>query len=489
MSSRRTRRVLPVLALSLTLSLTAVGTTNAGEAPDRTAPGSATATPASGSAPVDPAAPAALLRTAPFTGARSCTPVPAGTHPSVPEAARACVSVKSGTAEAGTMSRAKTMSAPDTTTSAGDPASHAGEGTAGARSLAAAADDADDPAGDGLGTEFEPDADDPEPPAPTCQVTNPGTWTWSRTGGMCLNGAEVTYKLLDAKGVEIGSGLIAVNSTLSTSYKSLNLTETITAKLIRVTGDVHSLTLRMQVGCGTGCTPVTKQPWYATTLAYGQEVTGNTKYLGDPLATGTTRVSFRTNYAMYVTMPGATPIDSTASWSSPTGGEIRCDAEQPRLRGCVIPTNDLPVLSYSRSHAKYGIVVPIYEEIMRRRGTDVLHAVDLAQATTNRAATCTPFTNLYPSTRGADSCDEFPPASTREGGQDGTLCAELTPQVVNNVWSAPATWANRPATGTETCLRLHITQRANSSAGGVLGSLRKYQRLVTDDPFRIEFTA
>ncbi len=57
------------------------------------------------------------------------------------------------------------------------------------------------------------------------------------------------------------------------------------------------------------------------------------------------------------------------------------------------------------------------------------------------------------------------------------------------MWSAPATWANRPATGTETCLRLHITQRANSSAGGVLGSLRKYQRLVTDDPFRIEFTA
>ncbi|GAB2974765.1 hypothetical protein GCM10023080_044190 [Streptomyces pseudoechinosporeus] len=80
-------------------------------------------------------------------------------------------------------------------------------------------------------------------------------------------------------------------------------------------------------------------------------------------------------------------------------------------------------------------------------------------------------------------------ADTREGGQDGNMCAELTPQVVNNVWSAPATWADRPTTGTETCLRLHITQRANSSAGGVLGSLRKYQRMLTDDPFRIEFTA
>ncbi len=145
---------------------------------------------------------------------------------------------------------------------------------------------------------------------------------------MCLNGAEVTYKLIDSRGAEIGSGLIAVNSTLSTSYKSLDVTETITAKVIRVTGDVQSLTLRMQVGCGTGCTPVTKQPWYATTLGYGQEVTGKTKYRGDPFATGKTRVSFRTNYAMYVTMPGATPVDSSATWSSPRGrgDPLRCRA-------------------------------------------------------------------------------------------------------------------------------------------------------------------
>lgn len=86
MSSRRTRRVLPVLALSLTLSLTAVGTTNADEAPDRNAPSSAN--PAAGPAPVDPAAPAATLQTAPFTAGKSCTHVPAGTHPEAPEAVR-----------------------------------------------------------------------------------------------------------------------------------------------------------------------------------------------------------------------------------------------------------------------------------------------------------------------------------------------------------------------------------------------------------------
>ncbi|MFG2561442.1 hypothetical protein [Streptomyces sp. NPDC048496] len=194
---------------------------------------------------------------------------------------------------------------------------------------------------------------------------------------MCLRGAEVTYTLYDANGKPIGTGLIEVNSTLATSYKSLELKETITVKLVRVTGDVQSLVVKMQVSCGAGCTTLTKQSWYGVTpLTVGKENSGSTKYTGDAFAANTTRSSFQTGYKLYVTMPGATPIDTSASWSSPADGKIRCDKEQPRLRGCIIPTDDLPVLSYSRSHAKYGIVVPIYEEIMKRRGTDILHAVE-----------------------------------------------------------------------------------------------------------------
>ncbi|MDX3524067.1 hypothetical protein [Streptomyces scabiei] len=469
MTSSRIRWVL--LAPLLTMALIAPMTGNAGAAEGRAAPARTSLTGAADQTADDgTSAPATTLQSAAFTARESCSRLSADARASVPDAVTACVSVDAGT-----------DTAPRTKTRA--PALAAGD-------LAAADLTADDPAGDGLGTEFEPDADDPEPPAPSCVVTNPGTWSWSRTGGLCLNGVEVTYTLYDANSKPIGTGLIQVNSTLATSYKSLDLNETITAKLVRVSGDVKSLVVKMQVGCGGGCRTVTKQPWYgAAEMTPGMEKTGKTKYSGDAFAADTTRSSFRTNYAMYVTMPGAVPIDSSASWSSPAAGEIRCDKEQPRLRGCVIPTDDIPVLSYSRSHAKYGIVVPIYEEIMRRRGTDILHAVNQTKANANRAATCTPFTNLYPGQTGQDSCDEFPPASTEEGGQDGSLCAELTPQEVNGVWSAPATWPTRPTSGNETCLRLHITQRANSSAGGVLGSLRKYQRLVDGDAFRIEFTA
>ncbi|MER5387034.1 hypothetical protein ABT040_43570 [Streptomyces sp. NPDC002688] len=454
-----------MLLIAALLAVTATGTTGAGisQATPALTAVTGTATPADG-------ADETPTQSTSFTAGTTCTPIPAEDRADAGGAVKACTRVQpASAAKSGASSRQPAAPAPT------------------ALDITAAA--ADDPSGDGISTEFEPDADDPEPPAPSCALTNPGQWTWRRTGGMCLRGVVVKYTLYNQQSVPIGTGEIEVNSTLATSYKSLDLKETITARLARVSGDVKSLTVRMKVSCGAGCKTVTQQPWFATTLVPEQEVSGSTKYSGDAFAADTTRSSFRTSYAMYVTMPGTTPIDPNASWSSPANGEIRCDKEQPRLRGCVIPTDDLPVLSYSRSHEKYGIVVPIYEEIMQRRGTDILHAVNQVQANTNRAATCTPFTNLYPGTRGADSCDEFPMASTKEGGQDGSLCAELTPQVVNNAWSAPATWPTRPTTSTETCLRLHITQRANSSAGGVLGSLRKYQRLIDNDPFRIEFTA
>ncbi|MGW0538332.1 NucA/NucB deoxyribonuclease domain-containing protein [Streptomyces sp. NPDC003032] len=453
-------------ALLLAMGLTATGTAGVAEIQAEPAhtPLAAVVNETTGTVP---AAPATALQSTAFTAEDSCAHLPAGARAKGSDAVTACVSVDSAPIEAGSAVRKKTDDF----------------------SPAAAARDADDPDVSGVDPEFEPDGDNPEPPPPSCVLGKPGQWTWSRTGGLCMNGAEVTYTLYDRSGKPVGTGLIEVSSTLATSYKSLDLNETINAKLVRVTGDVKSLVVKMQVGCGGGCKTVTKQPWYGSSeLTLGQEKTGKTKYSGDAFATNATRSSFQTSYTMYVTMPGVAPLDPAASWSSPAGGKIRCDKEQPKMRGCVIPTDDLPVLRYSRSHAKYGIVVPLYEEIMKRRGTDVLHAVGQTTADANRAATCTPFTNLYPEQRFADSCDEFPPASTKEGGQNGDLCAELTPQVVNGAWSAPATWPDRPTSGTETCLRLHISQRANSSAGGVLGSLRKYERLVDGDPFRIEFT-
>lgn len=479
MSSPRTRRALPALAtLALALTLTATGTAAAFDDRPAPAPEPVAGTASRAPAPVDPAAPAATLQTTAFTVARSCSPLPAAARAEVHHAVTACVSVDSTSGKAA--AARTTAAAPLAAAVADDPA-------ATPTPDATATDDPDDP---GTDTQFEPDADDPEPPPPTCTLSNPGQWSWSRTGGLCLRGAEVTYTLYDEYAKPVGHGLIKVDSTLATSYKSLNLNETITTTLVEVDGEVTSLGVKMEVSCGAGCKATKKQPWFGTPiLTPGLEKTGTTTYSGDDFAGNDTRSSFQTGYKLYVTMPGAVPLDPSASWMSPANGEIRCDKEQPRLRGCVIPTPDMPVLSFSRSHPKYGIAVPIYEEIMRRRGTDVLHATNEATATSNRTATCTPFINLYPTQRGADSCDEFPFASTTEGGQNGDLCAELTPQVVNGVWSAPATWPDRPTTGTETCLRLHITQRANSSAGGVLGALRKYQRLVDNDAFRIEFTA
>lgn len=147
MTSPRTRWVLP--ALLLTVALTATGT--AGAADGQAAPARSPLTGAADeTADGVSAAPATTVQSAAFAAEDFCSRLPAGARTAAPDAVTACVSVDSGT---GTATRTKTA-APTPATA----------------DLAA-----DDPAGDGIGTEFEPDADDPEPPAPSCALTNQET--------------------------------------------------------------------------------------------------------------------------------------------------------------------------------------------------------------------------------------------------------------------------------------------------------------------------
>ncbi|MGV4926560.1 hypothetical protein [Streptomyces sp. BHT-5-2] len=376
MTSPRTRRVLP--ALLLTVALTTTGTAGAADsqiAPARTAlTGAANKTADTTSA--DPAASVATLQRTAFTAEDSCTRLSASARPKVRDAVTACVSVHNAPGASTAASKKAAAFTPSSVTHLANSA-------------------ADEPGDAGTDPEFEPDTDDPEPPPPSCELTNPGQWSWSRTGGLCLNGVDVTYTLYDQSGKSIGTGLIQVSSTLATSYKSLDLKETITAKLVRVTGAVKNLVVKMQVGCDAGCKTVTKQPWYGSTpMTPGEVKTGTTKYSGDAFAEGTTRSSFQTSYKLYVMMPGAAPVDPSASCSSPANGKIRCDKEQPRLRGCVIPSDELPVLTYSRSHAKYGIVVPIYEEIIVGAQTSCTRSIRPRRTPTaprraHRSLTCT----------------------------------------------------------------------------------------------------
>ncbi|MGF1344518.1 NucA/NucB deoxyribonuclease domain-containing protein [Streptomyces flavovirens] len=52
-----------------------------------------------------------------------------------------------------------------------------------------------------------------------------------------------------------------------------------------------------------------------------------------------------------------------------------------------------------------------------------------------------------------DTCDEFPFASTQEGGTDGDRCAEIVPLLEDGEWKMYEADPARPVTRTEPCVR------------------------------------
>ncbi|MFF4834981.1 hypothetical protein [Streptomyces sp. NPDC001315] len=334
--------------------------------------------------------------------------------------------------------------------------------------------------------DYDPGADDPlpgDPPSEACSIIK-GEYQWTRTGGLC-GSAEVEYNLYDGNGKLVGTGLMDVSTTLHTQWDSTDLTEDINVAVTKVTGEVTALNIKFRTDCTNSCLATQRTPWYGNTaLGEGQSKSGTVSYSG-AVPAGQTRTSFQTQYQMYVTTAGATPVDPSASWSPPADAVIRCDTEMPTTSGCVIPfaaDEDAPILEYSLSNPNHGQASAAYELGLRMRGSNLFHGENEDVGNQNRSKTCGNFTNLYPDIPGADSCDEFPFARTMEGGTDGALCAEITPTEVNGQWTTPPTDPNKPVTN-QPCIRSHMTLFANKSAGSIFANFKKYNRIIRGDSF------
>ncbi|MFF4834983.1 hypothetical protein [Streptomyces sp. NPDC001315] len=95
-----------------------------------------------------------------------------------------------------------------------------------------AADEPEDP------EDVDPGVDDridPAPVTPTTCVVTPGTWTWTRTDGMCLSAQKVTCALYDENGKQVGQGVMKVGSTLHAHWNRTDVEEQITVKVIGAT--------------------------------------------------------------------------------------------------------------------------------------------------------------------------------------------------------------------------------------------------------------
>jgi hypothetical protein len=326
--------------------------------------------------------------------------------------------------------------------------------------------------------------------AGACDVSQPGYWTWTRTGGMCLNGMKVTYTLYDDDGGVDGTGLMEVRSSMSPSVTSTNWNEQISVKVTDVDGDVSSLNIAFDVDCTSTCSATTNRPWAGSqSLGEGAEASGSVTY-SSSVASGT-RDSLRTKYHMYVTTTGSIPTQPNVNWESPTQAPIRCDAELT-TSGCVIPERRAN-LEYSLSDPKHGSAAAVYSfaQGYLRGWAPLTRAEDLGPS--NRERTCgsqssDPFEymdDLVPD----DSCDEFPFAGSFEGGTDGAQCADLLPLYENGQWVLYQARADKPITYEEPCVRGHVSLGANESAGGKYGSLVKNERILDTEKYNVNIVA
>ncbi|MDX2709461.1 hypothetical protein PV350_42515 [Streptomyces sp. PA03-6a] len=323
-----------------------------------------------------------------------------------------------------------------------------------------------------------------------CDITQPGYWTWTRTGGMCLNGQEVTYTLWNDKGAVLGTGLMDVKSSMDLSATSVTWNELITVRVIAVTGQVTSLNVSFDVSCTSTCSATSNRPWTgARALGVGAQASGSVTYTSS-VAAGASD-SFQTKYHMYVTTTSSIPTQPNVNWDSPVQAKLRCDAELA-TPGCVIPERRA-ALEYSLSDPNHGAAAAAYgfAQANLRDWAPLSRADGLNDA--NRARTCgaqssDPFV-LLPQYVPDDSCDEFPFAGSFEGGTDGALCADIVPLFQNGQWMLYEARTDKPVTFNEPCVRAHVALPANQSAGGKYGAFVKSQRVLDTEKYNVNVVA
>lgn len=296
-----------------------------------------------------------------------------------------------------------------------------------------------------------------------CDITKPGKWTWTRTGGMCLNGMAVTFTLFSDQGAVLGTALMDVKGSMDLKYNSLTWNELITVKVTKVTGQVSNVNISFDVGCTSSCSPTSNRPWAGTkVLGQGAEASGSVTYAST--VTSGLRDTIRTNYHMYITATGTIPTVPNVNWDSPSNASLRCDAELA-TSGCVF-SDVRAKLNYSLSDPKHAAASAAYSfaQGSLRNWAPLTRAEGLSES--NRKRTCEegssdPFVYMYNEIP-TDSCDEFPFAGSFEGGTDGAQCADIIPRYEDGEWWIYAARADKPVTYDEPCVRAHVALEANT---------------------------
>jgi hypothetical protein len=268
--------------------------------------------------------------------------------------------------------------------------------------------------------------------------------------------AEIAGVILDNKGVVKGTATIETIYWEALSNKSLTSSMGGKAVVTAATGSAAAnSTVNGTAVCSTNCTVA------------GNSTTKLPLVIGDYM---------RGAWTITAATPGATPLTSTrkmkltlaspaptvpGSGTTPALSTSRCDnsATIGNIgKGCVYPAAT-PVFLLSGSAAPASPVHAAFVASAQASlpgnpgsvsGTPLTRLADTTKANTNRAASCRGFVSTGPT----DSCDEYPFASTYQGGA--------------------------------TAATAHVPGKDNSAGGSKLSSFNQANRVLDGDPFFVQ---
>ncbi|MFI1191049.1 DNA/RNA non-specific endonuclease [Streptomyces californicus] len=319
----------------------------------------------------------------------------------------------------------------------------------------------------------------------TCEVAGAGNYTYERFS-YCVSGITVTYILRDGNGLEIGRGVLTVNTSADLSPAATTWSEFVSVTMTQASGDVKALNAKFRASCEAGCTATKTSPYYANSIVPGQTLSGTVAY-SSPQTAGSS-ASFLTTYAMYVTLPGATPTDPNASWRNPR--QIRCDhaVGGSSVAGCAVPSVR-PVVEMKATSSDAGGAVAAYGWAQSRlnggwgkKGSPLTRSTSGVAGRT--AATCGGFT-AQPELVDADSCGDFPFGEAKEGGAPGDRCVQVIPNLGNGAWDTYVLNDAHILDPAAPCVQAHVTPAEKQFADAQLAKGFSDQRVIDADQFEL----
>ncbi|MET9364520.1 hypothetical protein ABZX93_26875 [Streptomyces sp. NPDC006632] len=286
-------------------------------------------------------------------------------------------------------------------------------------------------------------------------------------------GEKFTITAFDTDGKETGHSVVVALSFARLSSSSGKWTENLAVKATEMEGEAKTVSMDLSATCSGLCT-VDAPAWGGAPieLSLGDERTGNLSFTSS-VTKGTNSFIYPTYTSFGTILEAGGGLANRVSWN---GHQLRCDAQVGQYPGCIVMGH---MANVTIRESAYGAAAIAYAWAQSNLhggnfGTETKplqrNSGGRTEAAKKRRQSCTaaplPF-KPDPSVAN-DSCDEFPFASSVQGGTNGSDCTEIIPRKTDGVWHVDVV-RDSPHGSNAPCIRAHVPLPENTGAGGELG--------------------